>query len=329
MVTIVFDSVFERIFPVMTKGLRRFWLVLATALTAGHAAAEVKVAATIAPVHSLASMVTEGVSEPALIVKPGASPHDYAMKPSEARALDQADVVFWVGDALEPWMEKALRTLAADAQIVELGAAEGVNKLSVRERGVWNAHGHRGHDDGPDDEEETDRGHRYDPHLWLDPDNAIVWLEAMATELLAIDPTNAQIYQANASDAAARLTDMTVSIEADLAPVKEKPYIVFHDAYQYFERRFGLNAVGAISLGDADRPSAARLTDIRQRIQESGAQCAFAEPQFEPKLLDTVIEGRNVTKGILDPMGADLEPGIELYPALIERLVISLTDCLS
>ena len=312
----------------MIKWLRGLCSACVIALTAGHAAAEIKVAATIAPVHSLVSMVTEGVAEPALIVRPGASPHGYAMKPSEASALDRADVVFWVGDALELWMEKALGTLAADARVVELGAAEGVNRLSVREGGVWDVHDDHDHDKRDSSEDEHDIP-RYDPHLWLNPDNAVVWLEVMASELSVADPENAGIYQANASAAATRLSKMASAIQENLEAVRTAPYIVFHDAYQYFERRFGLNAVGAISLSDADRPGAVRLTEIQHRIQESGAKCAFAEPQFEPKLLDTVIEGRNVRKGTLDPMGADLEPGIELYPDLMERLAMSLTDCLS
>lgn len=226
-------------------------------------------------------------------------------------------------------MAKAIKTLAADAMIVELGAAEGVGRLHIREGGVWTSHDHEHHGDDLDDHEDNDRSDRYDPHLWLDPDNAKAWLQTMAKALAEIDPENARIYQANAERADDRLTELALSIEADLAPIKEKPYIVFHDAYQYFERRFDLNAVGAISLGDADRPGAGRLREIRKLIQESSAVCAFAEPQFEPKLLDTVIEGSPARKEILDPIGADLKPGIELYPALMERLAASLTDCLS
>lgn len=295
---------------------------------AAKAGADVDVAVTIAPLHSLVSMVTEGVSEPALIVRPGASPHGYAMKPSDAQALDRAEIVFGVGDNLEAWMDKALETLAADARIIELGSVDGVTRLSMRKGGLWTGHDHHANDEPSDHADEHGHGGT-DPHLWLDPDNAIVWLRAIAAELANLDPTHADVYSTNAEKAASRLTAMALSIEQRLAPVKDRPYIVFHDAYQYFERRFDLEAVGSVSLSDADRPSARRLTEIRQRIGESGAVCAFAEPQFEPKLLDTVIEGREVTKGILDPMGADLEPGNELYPSLIEGLAFSLIDCLS
>lgn len=309
---------------------RSLWFVLACLFSAGEVQAEVQIAATITPVHSLVSMVTDGVSEPALIIRPGASPHHYALKPSEARALRQADLVFWVGESLEPWMAKSLRTLASEAKVVELGAIDGLTKLSARAGGVWEDHDDHEHDEANENRDaDAHDAALIDPHLWLDPLNALTWLEAMATELSAIDPENAKTYQENATAAKDKLKGIIAKIRNDLEPVRDKPYIVFHDAYQYFERRFGLSPVGAISLSDADRPSAARLTKLRQRIEESGAECAFTEPQFEPKLLDTVIEGSKVKKGTLDPMGADFEPGQGLYPTLLERLAFSLVDCFS
>ena len=309
---------------------RMWWLALVCFFSAADIKAEVQVAATITPVHSLVSMVADGVSEPELIVRPGASPHHYALKPSEARALGQADLVFWVGEGLEPWMAKSLRTLASDAKVVELGTIDGLTKLPVREGGVWEGHHEHDHDEG-DEDHDTDAHDAtlIDPHLWLDPENALIWLQVIEAELAAVDPENAEAYRENAAAAMIRLQGIIAAIEKDLEPVRGTPYIVFHDAYQYFERRFGLNAVGAISLSDADRPSAARITKLKRRIVESGAACAFAEPQFEPKLLDTVIEGSDVKKGTLDPMGADLEPGGELYSMLLERLALSLVDCFS
>lgn len=287
----------------------------------------IKVAATIAPVHSLAAMVTDGIAETDLIVRPGASPHSYAMKPSEARALDRADVVFWVGDMLEPWMVKAIGTLADDAVVIELAVVEGLHRLGRRGGGVWEAHDD--HDDDEAHSEHDQEGHEnIDPHLWLDPDNARTWLDAMAAALADADPNNAPAYKANAARAAEKLTGLALEIEEFLTPVREKPYVVFHDAYQYFEHRFDLQPVGSISLGDADRPGPARIVDIRERIAESHAVCVFAEPQFEPKLIDTVIEGIPVEKGILDPIGAGLQPGPDLYPALLEGLAATLADCL-
>ena len=297
-----------------------------TLLQTSAKAAEIRVAATVAPVHSLVSMVADGIVEPAMIVRPGASPHDYALKPSEARALDEAHVVFWVGEGLEPWMAKAVTTLAADAGVIELGGAEGVLRLERREGGIWAAQapdgGHDGHDHG--------HGHdgRFDPHLWLAPDNAVRWLAEIAKALATADPPHAEAYRANAEAAAERIETLAGEIDAMLEPVREKPYVVFHDGYQYFEHRFELQPIGAVSLSDADRPGPARLIEIREAIAESGAVCAFAEPQFTPKLIDTVIEGSDVRTGSLDPIGAGLQPGAGLYPALLRGLAENLLECL-
>lgn len=289
-------------------------------------ASDVEVAATVAPVHALVAMVTGGLADPSLIVRPGASPHDYALKPSEAQALDRADLVFWIGGGLEPWMAKAVTTLAADARVVELGAVEGLTRLDRREGGVWVDHGH-------DDHDQDEHGHGahdtlVDQHFWLDPDNAVIWLDVIAEALADADPANADAYRTNAAGAAGRLSAMATDIERLLEPVKERRYVVFHDAYQYFERRFDLHPLGAVSLSDADRPGPARIVDLREAIAEAGAVCIFSEPQFEPKLVETVIEGSDIRSGILDPIGAGLQPGAELYPRLMRRLADSLLDCL-
>lgn len=283
-------------------------------------------AATVAPVHSLVSMVTDGVTAPDLIIRPGASPHNYALKPSEAQALDEADVVFWVGESLEPWMVKALTTLAGDADVVELGEAGGVHQLGFRKGGIFEAHDH----DEADEHGDHDHHHHgdIDPHLWLDPDNATVWLDVIAKILSEADPANADGYRANAENAVSKIAATVADIETLLEPIQEKPYVVFHDAYQYFERRFDLHPLGSISLGDADRPGPARLIEVREAVIASGATCVFAEPQFEPKLIETVIEGSDVAMGTLDPIGAGLEPGAGLYPQLLLGLAESLADCL-
>jgi zinc transport system substrate-binding protein len=320
-------------------------------------------------------MVTEGITSPELIVRPGASPHGYAMKPSEAQALDSADVVFWVGEALEPWMEKAVTTLASDAVVVELAGIKGVEHLAFREGGVWeghdhgddehdehghdeaghddhghdekahddHAHGDEGHDDhghdeaghddhGHDEKAHDDHGHDhggdFDPHLWLSPDNALAWLDVIAETLAERDPEHADAYRKNAETAIAEIQAVSAEVEGLLEPLNETPYVVFHDAYQYFEHRFDLDPLGSIRLGDADQPGPARIIEIKEAISDRGAVCVFAEPQFEPRLIDTVIEGTNVRKGTLDPLGAELEPGADLYPSLIRGLAKSLVECL-
>ncbi|MGI9509913.1 MAG: zinc ABC transporter substrate-binding protein [Geminicoccaceae bacterium] len=286
-----------------------------------HAASAIKVAATVAPVHSLVAMVTEGIAEPALIVRPGASPHGYALKPSEAQALDRADLVFWVGEGLEPWMAKAVTTLASDAAVVELAGVDGLIRLPIREAGVFEEHAH---------DEPGEHGHdaAFDPHLWLDPDNAVTWLDAITGALEEVDPSHAAAYRANADQAKDKLSAMTTEIEQMLKPIGDKPYVVFHDAYQYFEHRFGLAPIGAISLGEANRPGPATIVGIRDAIAASGAVCIFSEPQFEPKLTQTVIEGSDVKSGVLDPIGAGLQPGAELYRALMMGLAGGLAGCL-
>ncbi len=294
--------------------------------SAAKAKSALRVAATVAPVHALVAMVTEGVVEPALIVRPGASPHDYALKPSEARALDDADVVFWVGEGLEPWMAKAVTSLAGDALVIELGEVDGILQLDMRDSGTWAG---EAHDEAASDHDH-DHGHAggVDPHLWLDPENAMVWLTSINEALGNADPANAEAYNANAEAAAHEIKALTAEIDDLLQPTRGKPYAVFHDAYQYFERRFDLQPIGAISLGDADRPGPAGLLEIRDAIAKTGAVCIFAEPQFEPRLIETVIEGSDVSIGTLDPIGAGLQPGAELYPRLMRGLAVSLADCL-
>jgi zinc transport system substrate-binding protein len=311
-------------------GLVRAGLAAGLALAAapGRADAEIAVAASILPVHSLVSMVTEGVTSPALIVRPGASPHAFALKPSEALALDRAEVVVWVGPLLEPWMAKPLASLAADARVVELDAVPGGVRLPTRDSEDW-SEGHEGHEQAAHEQDEDHHDHGpIDPHLWLDPANARLWLPAIADALAEADPAHAARYQANADEAIARLEGLSEELRTLLAPYRGRPYVVFHDAYHYFEARFGLEPVGAISLGDADQPSVRRIREIRKRIAEEKVVCVFAEPQFEPRLVDTVIEGSGARKGVLDPIGAGLEPGPELYPALLRAMAQALTDCL-
>jgi len=231
------------------------------AVPSASSASELRIAATVAPVHSLVAMVSAGIAEPTLIIRPGASPHDYALKPSEVRSLDEADVVFWVGESLEPWMAKAVTTLAGDAEVIELGEVDGIEKLAFREGGIWQDHGH--HEEA---EDTHDHAGDVDPHLWLDPDNALVWLSAIADRLADTDPVHAEDYRQNAQDAALEIETTVSEIKTLLQPISERPYVVFHDAYQYFEHRFGLHPLGAVSLGDGDR--ADRDGDRRDRCQK-------------------------------------------------------------
>jgi zinc transport system substrate-binding protein len=305
----------------------------AAMLFAAPLAAAPRVVVDVAPVHSIVARVMDGVGTPELLMPPGASPHGHALRPSEAARLDGAEIVFWIGPDLTPWLEDPLDALASGAPHVELARAEGVTLLTLREGGPFETHDHAddaGHDHD-DHDHADDHGHAEataDGHLWLDPTNAAAIAAAVATELAALDPENAALYAANAAAFVAELTALEAEIDATLAPLRGRPFIVFHDAYQYFEAAFDLPAAGSISLGEADAPSAARVAEIRDRIAATGVACVFAEPQFEPRLVATVIEGSQARSGTLDPVGAGLEPGPGLYPALLTGLARGFADCL-
>ena len=307
-----------------------------TALTAdlGSAHERDQVVASIKPVHSLVAGVMEGVGEPHLIVKGAGSPHAFSLKPSDAEALEHATAVFWIGEDLETFLSAPLQTLAHDAKTVELAKAAGIELLEVREGGTWDAHDHAEHDHGDHDHSghghghDEHEGHAFDAHLWLDPENAEAMLTVIATALSAKDPANAETYKQNAEAMIARVETLEGEIEAILAPVKDKPFIVFHDAYQYLENRFGLNAVGSITVGPEVQPGAARIAELRDKIKELDAVCVFSEPQFEPRLVATVIEGTGARTGVLDPLGADLADGPDLYFEMMRANAKALADCL-
>jgi len=314
----------------MKRRLFRFPLVAAFAsLAALPAAAAPEVVTDIPPVQSLAARVMQGVGAPASILPPGATPHGYSMRPSEAARLEAADIVFWVGEGLTPWLEDAIGSLAADAVSVELMEAPGVALLEFGEEG------HADHDDDHKDEHahKEEDGHEHhgdmDPHIWLDPANGKAMLAEMAARLAEIDPANADAYKANAAAGAAELDALAARVEAIVAPVRGKAFFTAHDAYHYFEHRFEIESEGSVALSDAAPPGPARLHDIRSEMREHGALCVFIEPQLDPKLAKTAAEGTGARIAALDPLGADLEPGPGLYPTLIEGLATSLADCLA
>nr|WP_319391195.1 zinc ABC transporter substrate-binding protein [uncultured Cohaesibacter sp.] len=300
------------------------------------------VAVDIPPVHSLVAQVMKGVGTPDLIVQQGASPHGYSLRPAEAEALQNADAVFWVGEALEPWLERSIDSLAANAKSVELMETEGTTELAFREGATFEKHSHSHGDEDHDHEAHEHEAHEHeahehdhddhdhhghDPHAWLDPQNARVWLDVIAADLSALDPENAATYSKNAEEGKKELDGLMSDVEAELADVKDKHFVVFHDAYQYFEHRFGLSATGSIRLGDASDPSPARIEEIHDKVAKLNVTCVFAEPQFNRGLIDTVFEGTDAKVGVLDPLGSDLTLGEDLYPELIRNLAKNLKSC--
>jgi zinc transport system substrate-binding protein len=296
-------------------------VVIGNLLSAEIAYAGIKVSASIKPIHSLVAAVMQGVDTPGLIVDGKNSPHTYTMKPSDAAALEQAQVIFWVGHTLEAFLEKPLDALAGKANIVSLMDAKGVQLLPVREGNGFDAH-----DDG---DEHVDEEHGADGHIWLDPENAKIMVGTIADALSAVDPQNAPSYRANAVKTVAKIDSLSASIASQVAPVKGKGFIVFHDAYHYFENRFGLTAVGAISIHPENPPSAQGIIELKNRVTDGKAFCAFSEPQFDQKLVSVITEGTEAKAGVLDPLGAVEEPGPELYFNVMEALATSLADCLS
>ncbi len=321
--------------------IRKFvWFAVFAVLTAPSASAATapKVVVSINPVHSLVAGVMQGIGTPTLLIRGGASPHTFALRPSDARALRQADLIFWVGDDLETFMHKALDARGGEKGSVELSTAEGVRLLKVRAGGAWESHDHDGgHDHDAPGGKEKHTGHaekhedhagEHNLHLWLDPVNAKAMVRAIAAALVEADAVNAARYRANAKTVLARLDGLDAELRSSLAPVRRAPFVVFHDAYHYFERRYGLNAVGSVTLSPEVRPGAKRLHEIRSKLLRSKAACIFSEPQFESKLVATVVRGTDARTGVLDPLGGSLPQGPLAYDNLMRNLAGSMIACL-
>lgn len=309
---------------------------LALCLAITPAVAAPKVIASVVPVHGIVSAVMGEVGQPELLLSGVMSEHRATFSPQQIAELGRADLVFIVGQGLEGKLSQISGSEAVNGRrFVELSTVPGIATLPIREGGAWEAHDHdHGHDHGHD----HDHGHgadeqegvlSFDPHVWLDPENAKAMAAAVAAELAKADPTNAATYTANAEAFASSVDVLSGRIAAELAPVKAVPYVVFHDAFQYFEERFGLSAAGSIADVSAKAPSAKRLREIRGKIAEVKAACVFREPQYDGKVVETVIEGTNARQGVLDPLGAAITPGAGAYQQLLSQLSSDLKACLS
>jgi len=337
------------------KSFKNFPLILTilsflTILTPVNA--EIKVVATIKPIHSLASYLMDGVGKPDLIVDGYASPHGFALKPSHAKMLQDADIIFWVGEDIENFLEKPLKSIAKNAEKIELMEIKKLTKLKFRERNVFDEHDDHGHDDHAkkghkeDDHNDHDhdkKGHKedghdnhghgheghahgeFDPHIWLDPMNAKIILDEMAIHLIENDQKNEKKYKENLKSAHKDLDKLTKKIKSDLN--KDFKSIVFHDAYQYFEKRFGINILGAFTVNTDVMPGAEQLAKIREVIEHDKVSCIFSEPQFNPDIIKAVAKDMNIATGVIDPLGATLDPGKDLYFDLINNMSKSFKGC--
>ena len=314
--------------------------------------AEIKVVASIKPIHSLVSYLMDGVGKPDLIVDGYASPHGFALKPSHAKMLQNADLIFWVGEDLENFLEKPLNSIAKKAEKIELIEIKGLTKLKFRERNIFDEHDDHGHDDHAkkeddhDDHDHDKEGHKeddhddhdhdeheheghahgeYDPHIWLDPMNAKVILSEMAEHLIENDQKNEAKYKANLKKAHKDLDKLTKKVKSELN--KDFKSIVFHDAYQYFEKRFNINVLGAFTVNTDVMPGAEQLAEIREIIEHDKVSCVFSEPQFNPDIIKAVAKDMNIQTGVIDPLGATLNPGKDLYFDLISNMSKSFKGC--
>jgi zinc transport system substrate-binding protein len=282
-----------------------------------------RVVVTSKPIHALVAGVMQGIAEPTLLVTGTASPHTYAMKPSDAKAVNAARLLFRVSEDLEPFTGKLVKSLDATVRVETLAAAAGLKRLPKREGGAFEDHAGHGSHKAHGGQAETDT------HLWLDPDNAGVMLRQIAAVLADVDPANAARYVVNADAFVARNALLAADLRRQLAVVAGRKFIVFHDAYQYFEVWSGLAAAGSITTNPDVQPTGKRLSALRAKIKAAGVVCVFAEPQFQPKVIAAVTEGLVVRTGTLDPEGAMLVPGADLYGQLMRNLTQQLVACLA
>lgn len=320
----------------------RLPICLTTALLATPVLADApKIVTDIPAVHSLTAMVMGDLGDPKLLLEKGADPHHFQLRPSQARALSDADLVIWMGPELTPWLERALKS-AETAQLELLHLPQTMTLEFGEEHEEHDDHGHEehaGHDEHDAHDHEEHAGHDdhdahdhegLDPHAWLSPQNALIWLEEIEHTLSEADPEHAAIYAANAAAAIGVVTTAKDQAEAALEVAHDVPLMMFHEAYGYFAAAFDLTIVDSISAGDAAKPGAGHLAALREELEHDKVACIFPEAQHDPAYVTTLTDGLDTKIGaILDPSGSSLEPGADLYPTLLTTLASNIADCVS
>ena len=285
-----------------------------------------RVAVDIAPIYSLVAGVMGDLGTPSLMVDPGQSPHDSSLRPSKARALAQAELVIWMGPALTPWLQNSVEALAGEVGHIELLALDATHRLeprSLEEIGSDDHDHDHGHDHGHDDHDGAD------PHAWLDPDNAAIWVAEIATALGRLDPANSATYAANAALMAARIQTLTADLDTVLRPHRTTPFLVQHDAYYYLENRFDLTAFGALTLSDASAPSAGDIAALRSALQAQEATCVFVERPEDQRLVNRLLDGTDITIAVADPLGGATAPSATSYFDMMRAMVGAISTCLA
>ncbi|MBW9262686.1 MAG: zinc ABC transporter substrate-binding protein [Candidatus Thiodiazotropha sp. (ex. Lucinisca nassula)] len=283
--------------------------------------AGLKVVVSILPVHSLVSGLMSGVGEPYLLLKGNQSPHTMTLKPSDARAMSEADLLLWVGESLESPLSRVIENDINPDRVVSLLDLPDMHLLPVRHDLDWGSHEHAEHHD-------SDHDHEHDHHIWLSPQNARTMVGQVTQRLIRLDPAHTEKYQSNLQDLLKRIDQSEMAFQTKISAVKDRPFIVFHDAYHYLEDYYGLKAVGSVSVSPERQSGAKHIHELRQKIRRLEAICVFSEPQFQPKLVDTLIAGTEASAGILDPLGMALTPGEEAYFQLMSSLADNLESCL-
>ena len=334
---------------------KSIFIILVSFFFSFSAKAEVNVV-TIKPLHSLVSSVMKGIGEPSLIIEGTNNPHTFVFKPSHAKMIEEADIIFWIGEDLEAFMEKPLDSLAEKAQVISFMELSSIEKLKFREKNIFDDHdghedeheghededdhGHKDddHDDDHDGHEDEHEGHdddhndahahahgEFDAHIWLDPVNAKKMVLEIAHELSDLDPNNKVKYENNANATIKSLDELVDSNKKILS--KDISYVVFHDAYQYFEKRFGVIPAGALTLNPDVLPGAKQIADIQDVINDKGIKCIFSEPQYNPKIIETIGNDMKISTGVMDPLGAYIDAGPSMYSDLINGIANSIKDC--
>ena len=297
-----------------------------------YANADIKVVTSIKPIHSITSYIMDGVGSPDLLVDGYNSPHNFQLKPSHAKMLQNADLVIFVGEGIEEFLEKPLESIAKDAKKFALLEQSGFKKLKFREKNIFEEHDD--HDkkamkkDDHDDHGHDDHGHghgEYDPHIWLDPINSKAMIKKITKLLSKMDKENSSTYKSNSKKAIKEIDMMVKEIKSEMN--KDLKFVVFHDAYQYFENRFDISVLGALTVNTDVLPGAEQLSEIREVIEHENVNCIFSEPQFNPDIINAIAMDTNVKTGVLDPLGATLEPGKDLYFDLIRNISKSFKGC--
>ena len=307
------------------------------------------VVSTIQPINSLVNAVIGNTGKTILLIPTEASPHDYKLKPSDTKILQNANIIFFVSEHLEASVTKIFENLPKNIKTINLMEDTGIQHLAIRDNEAWERHDHHhGHSDhdGHDDHDKHSKKHddhddhdkhakkhddhekEDDVHIWLSPDNAVKIIKKINKELSLFFPENAKTYSQNANQMIKRINQIKDELKNELSAIKDKPYVVFHDAYQYFETSFDLNAVGSVALEGDIASSPKQISFIKDKIVKLKASCVFQEPQFDSKLVKIVVEGTNAKIGTLDPLGVNIKSGENFYLQLLKNMAKSLKDCL-